>query len=380
MNLDKRVAKVIESLSRASIDNSAVAWQNTLDELAELFSSGAAALTLYSPETDRFDIIATTYSEGAVDVYNDRFRQISPMHPSIIRMSTGEIYWRSRDNPDDRYLESEIYQQFFKSEGVYDLVYSVVLERDGRSAGVTFSRPSPGSAFSQTDINLMQVIFPHLSTAVRNCMILSSAQRDTQRMSETLSKIPRSIIFVDQRGEVTFVNDTAAKTLAMRDGLEVDRNGKLFASLSKDERELRAILTSVFEANGSGEIIHDGVLPISRPSHLRPLQVMITPFADSTESGFCVKRLALVVVYDPESNIDAVERILSRMYDLTPAEAKVAVLITKGRSLVEASDLLGVSHDTVRTHLKRIFNKTGTSRQSQLITLIFNSPAALKNI
>jgi DNA-binding CsgD family transcriptional regulator len=225
----------------------------------------------------------------------------------------------------------------------------------------------------------MASVLPHLGNALRSCMLLADLERDKQRMAETLAKVPRGILFLDPSGRVAFANQTASNTLRKKDGLELDRNGKLFASVSKDERELKSILASLFDGE-AGPIPFDGVLPVSRPSGLRPLQLLLLPFSDEIESGVCGDKVALLVVYDPEVSIEAVESVLSRMYDLTPAEAKVAVHIAKGRSPAEAADRLGISQDTVRTHLKRIFNKTGTNRQSELITLIVNSPAALKEL
>jgi DNA-binding CsgD family transcriptional regulator len=42
-----------------------------------------------------------------------------------------------------------------------------------------------------------------------------------------------------------------------------------------------------------------------------------------------------------------------------------------------AAELLGVSRSTARTHLKRIFSKTGVGRQTELIRLVINSTAPL---
>lgn len=211
-------------------------------------------------------------------------------------------------------------------------------------------------------------------------MVAGEIRQENHRMVETFSKIPRSILFVSRSGKVLFCNDAASKTLGRRDGLEMDRNGKLFASLSKDERQLKSILATVFDQTPGRSISHGGVLPVSRPSGLRPLQVLMSPFFDQKSIGFPSDPMALVVVYDQEQNIETVESLLSRMYGLTPAEARLASLIANGRSLTEAADELKISHNTVRTHLKRIFSKTRTNRQSDLISLILNSPAALRNL
>ena len=54
---------------------------------------------------------------------------------------------------------------------------------------------------------------------------------------------------------------------------------------------------------------------------------------------------------------------------LTPAEARVLIAIADGASLAEASASLGISKNTVRSHLQHIFIKTGVTRKSELVIL-----------
>jgi DNA-binding CsgD family transcriptional regulator len=61
---------------------------------------------------------------------------------------------------------------------------------------------------------------------------------------------------------------------------------------------------------------------------------------------------------------------LALAYDVTPAEARVLELIVEGLTLKETAEKLGVSIATVRTHLGRLFQKTGTSRQAELVAFV----------
>jgi DNA-binding CsgD family transcriptional regulator len=57
------------------------------------------------------------------------------------------------------------------------------------------------------------------------------------------------------------------------------------------------------------------------------------------------------------------------VFDLTPAEIRILQRLLAGSVPSEIADELGLALPTVRTHLGRIFAKTGTSRQSDLILL-----------
>lgn len=76
--------------------------------------------------------------------------------------------------------------------------------------------------------------------------------------------------------------------------------------------------------------------------------------------------------------LDSNEERLLRLYGMTAAEARLAILLAGGHTLVAAARLLDVSVTTVRTHLQRIFSKTFTHSQGQLIALLLLGPARLK--
>lgn len=62
--------------------------------------------------------------------------------------------------------------------------------------------------------------------------------------------------------------------------------------------------------------------------------------------------------------------ILSGLFDLTPAEARLAIALASGRSVREAAVEVGIAVKSARIYLERIFRKTGTNRQSQLMALL----------
>lgn len=62
--------------------------------------------------------------------------------------------------------------------------------------------------------------------------------------------------------------------------------------------------------------------------------------------------------------------IIEGLFDLTPAEARLAVMIAEGLTPRNASQRLGVTEGTARTTLKRVLAKTGSRRQSDLVGML----------
>jgi DNA-binding CsgD family transcriptional regulator len=129
----------------------------------------------------------------------------------------------------------------------------------------------------------------------------------------------------------------------------------------------QAIATSASTGFGPG-----GATSISRragPS----LQVLVTPVRNLPLD--LEKRVAAVVfVSDPLMKTRPAREILVGLFGLTPAECRVATLLTDGHAPRQIGQLLGVSNNTLKSQLASIYSKTGTSRQSQVVRLISRLP------
>ena len=77
-----------------------------------------------------------------------------------------------------------------------------------------------------------------------------------------------------------------------------------------------------------------------------------------------------VTDYQTVSQNAVSEESLVYLYELTPAEARLTLSLLNGYSLKESALKQGVAITTVRSHLRAVFQKTGTSRQSDLIRYI----------
>lgn len=80
--------------------------------------------------------------------------------------------------------------------------------------------------------------------------------------------------------------------------------------------------------------------------------------------------LAIVLVTDPEHSPFPKQSLIQLTLGLSNSEARIALALINGASLVQAAQRIGVSHETARSHLKNVFAKTNTNRQSELVVLL----------
>jgi DNA-binding CsgD family transcriptional regulator len=154
-----------------------------------------------------------------------------------------------------------------------------------------------------------------------------------------------------------------------RDGLGFI-NGELSAAGTSHNAALHALLAEALQTAAGAGLSAGGRLNVERPSGRRPLTLIVAPMPQRLPIVGADAAAAVVFVTDPErASIPDVEALRS-MFGLTAAEARLARLLAEGYDLVEASKLLRVTLETVRTRLKKVFEKTDTHRQSELVRLI----------
>ena len=87
---------------------------------------------------------------------------------------------------------------------------------------------------------------------------------------------------------------------------------------------------------------------------------------------------ALVLLSDPEREWLPDVGLLASTFEFTPAESVIAAELLRGYDIDDIAVRLAVSGHTVRNHLKRLFSKTNTKRQSELLYTLIRSSAALR--
>ena len=104
--------------------------------------------------------------------------------------------------------------------------------------------------------------------------------------------------------------------------------------------------------------------------HMENLGYRVTALANSAEKS-------LQAIEQELPDLVLIEDLLRTMYKLSPTEARIASRLVFNPYLADVSATLGITYQTARTHLKRIYQKTETKRLPALIQKIVTGPAGL---
>ncbi|WP_162245982.1 MULTISPECIES: helix-turn-helix transcriptional regulator [unclassified Aureimonas] len=110
-------------------------------------------------------------------------------------------------------------------------------------------------------------------------------------------------------------------------------------------------------------------IPVAAGDGTPPLVIQLVPVRRNARDVFSAAITVMIVTtvgtFGPPDM-----RVLSGLFDLTRAEARVARELASGRSAEETAKALGLSLNTVKTHTKAIFRKTGVHRHGELVALL----------
>lgn len=376
---EEKLYNIVGSLYETVNDRSPEAWLDIYQKMAGLLSSGAGSLTLFSQSENRFFLTATTWDQELVEQYNSFYQHVSPFRKQVVQMKAGERFSRAEQMSDRKFLKTEIYQDHFRRQEVFNYEYEVLFKEADLSAGISFSRSETMKNFGAAELRAMNFLIPHLRRAFRLYLQTAGIERERRILIDCLDRVPQGVIALDKHGKVVFFNEPAKKLLGRKDGLHVGRSGRLAADLRGDTKNLEALRASVFNPNFENGNNLGGVAGVSRASGRRPLTIMAAPFFTHSAADFSSERYALLFISDPDEKPENAELVLRKMYRLTAAESKIAVILAQGGSLNAVCETLAITQNTARTHLKRIFSKTETGRQSELVKLVLSSPAILRD-
>lgn len=234
---------------------------------------------------------------------------------------------------------------------------------------VAIQRSSQKLPHSDAELALANRLCRHVEKSLRLSMRLFDAESANCGLDDVLARLGIGVFALDSVGRVVFSNP-AGQQLLGREISMIDGRLRIGTGPQRVETDLmiaRALCGD--PANTSGDprtiLVHRASLGSALAVHLLP----ITARGGAAETFLSYTR-AFVLVVDYKANDPPDPAVVRDVLGLTLGEARVAALVGAGVPPRKASEQLGLSEETARTVLKRIYAKTGISRQSELAGLL----------
>jgi DNA-binding CsgD family transcriptional regulator len=236
------------------------------------------------------------------------------------------------------------------------------------SGSVSLFRSSRSGPFQTAEVETLSFLAPHLHRAFRLSRQFSDLKARATGIEEALNMVSAGVVLLGARGEIILMNRAASALILEKNGLLVTREGLRAELPSESTLLVGAIEQALLTSNGRGLSV-GGIVLVSRRRQPH-LQLLVSPVHMAMGLS---KTSAVVFIDAPRSRRRPAEAVLRTIYGFTPAECRVALLLSDGQPPQEIARLIGVTNHTVRSQIKSIFSKTGVRRQAELVRLLLSN-------
>lgn len=268
----------------------------------------------------------------------------------------------------------EFYQDFLRPIGHRFIISAMMDLGDGAHAFLSSHR---GLNQSHADADLLdraRLLLPHLRRSLQLRRRLFQANSQGQGALELLHSLGQALFLINGDGRIIWQNASADRLLAEEDGVATIE-GELRAGDAKANSGLQLLIKSGISASSHLRKRAGGMMTIPRPSMKRSYHVLVSPLSTMVEANLAlqpssIRPSAAVFVMDLERNLVPPAVVLRSLYNLTPAEGRLAMAIGSGISLKSYAEQNELSIHYVRWLLKQVEAKTETRRLADLIRLL----------
>jgi DNA-binding CsgD family transcriptional regulator/PAS domain-containing protein len=379
MDHRERDLDLIDRIYAAALEPDA--WKSALEALSDALGGAALHLSIRIPREDRND------PSSVIHVHLD-----PRYHEAFVRLAVDGVAWHRFDDArlsagfvlaselgvQDAIDVTAFYREFMEPQGLAaesPYLFRISRPDEGPLAGMAVYRRKGGRPLDAEDLALLDALAPHLRRAYRIHCKLSEVRHQQLALREVMDRLPTGVLLLDKDARVVLANRSAEQILASADGIRV-ADGRPRLDDARQDRAFQQVLVQSLRSRPRPGHTAGSTLAVSRPSGRRAYPLTLIPLLAPPPGTSLGEAVAVLFVADPEGTQIGATEVLETLYDLTPAEAELLRLLAEGRSLEEVAALRRVTRNTVRSQLKQVFAKTGTSRQGELVHLVLTGVAS----
>ena len=370
---EQRLSDLIGVIYDAAIDPSL--WQCAIERSADFVGGAGAALFCKDVGADHASSPHHFGFERPLPAY--LFQQIDPLERHFLGdleepVATTDLI------PFRELARTELYRQWAQPCGFVDFV-SAVIDRTAISAAIfgVFRHERNGTVDDRARRH-MRLIAPHIRRSILIGKMFEFKAAEAATFVDALDGLSSGMYLVDADGRLIHANAAGNAILAARDILD-SIGGRLVARDARAQQTLRDIFANA--GRGDAALGTKGIaVPLTGKggeryvAHALPLTSGARRRAGivyTAAAALFVRKAALVA--------SAMSQVIGEAFKLTPTELRVLLAIIEVGGVPEVATAFGVADTTVRTHVNRLFEKTGATRQADLVKLVAGYATPLTN-
>ena len=366
---EDEVLDLVGAIYDAALD--ATRWPDVLNRIGDAVGGPEVIFGVYDPTTGLSNLLAPRIDPELVASLMD-WAPRNPLLPLGIGQAPGKVFTAGDFITRDEFTGTAFYNEWWLPAGYDTEPLTTNLLVDHGATGIFTSHGSlRRSPFDRGQKRLFATLSQHLVRAVALQRRLYHLTFASDSVLAGFDDLRQAFLLVDAQARPVFVNRLGRELLDARDGLRLE-GGALSAVNADDASDLRAMIAS---CGNEDSLTAGGELELRRKVGRLPLHVLVTPVRQDTVAAappwtIAQRPVAILLLSDPEAELRSRIQALRDRFGFTRAEATFALEIVKGDGRQATADRLGITVGTARSHLSKIFDKTGVTRQAELVRLL----------
>ena len=356
--------------------------QHVLDEMTWLCGADNGGLSVVDMATGE----ALGFLISPTGVWTDAellgmFHALEPWRRATLQHEPGRVLIDSESRALSEVTSSPQYTRWLQTTGNRSRCFAHLRPRAEITVFLGFARGSNRPAFSRNCVKELEALLPHLLNAMRLNQTINELTVMHDVAEERYGTLGVGVFLLTAEAHVLYASRAARRILELGLGLSVE-DRRLRCAVSRDQEALYKLIESQARIAGRPGYIAGESMALQRPQGQdASLSLMIAPYHNRLQVRSVTASVGqvLMLVFDPSYRAPTREQALQHLYGLSPAEAELAGALAAGKRLEQIARESGVSKETLRSRLRRIFLKTGTRRQAELLTVLLSGPAHLEH-
>ncbi len=364
----QKLSELIGDVYDAALDQSL--WEGVIERVAQFVRGTGAALFSRNAANQE----GSVHYQIGIDpcyarLYFDECVTLDPTTGGHFLAEIEQLTAGADLMSPSEFLETRFYREWLQPQGLIDFV-SAVLDKSATSVAMFgVVRSERDGVVDDETRHRMRLIVPHLRRAVLIGRMFDLKAAEAATFADTLDGLSVGMCLVDAGGRIVHANAAGYAIIRVGDILR-SVGGRLIACDAQVDKTLREI----FAAAGQGDAAL-GTMGIAVPligkdderyvAHVLPLTSGGRRRAGKTHTAAAALFVRKAVLEFPSAF-----EVIGKTFKLTPTELRVLSAITDVGGVPEVAAALGVAVTTIKTHLGRLFEKTGTTRQADLVKLV----------
>lgn len=222
--------------------------------------------------------------------------------------------------------------------------------------------------YSDAELEALRTIARHVERSLRLSVRLLNAELVNLGLGEALARIGMGVFALDSLARVVFSNPAGQQMLG--DALDIV-DGRLQIGRGEFRNRLDEAIVDLISAAPEDLTADPKPILVESAASDRRLVIYLLPVRQpSVAEQFLTQTRAIVLVMEQKLDEPADPAVVRDLLGLTLGEARIAAMVGSGLPPRDAATRLGITEETARNVLKRVFAKVGVSRQSELVALL----------